>query len=70
MAKKVAGSRKVKVVESFPGAAAVIGIVPSGEGYQVQVENREDFPVEDIVEMLHDAADTLGGKHDRTRGMF
>jgi len=70
MARPIAGSRRKIEVESFPGAAAIIGIVPSGDGYQVQVENREDFPNEDIVEMLRDAADALDGRHDRTKGMF
>jgi hypothetical protein len=69
-AKKLAGSRRVKVVDPFPDAAAVVGVVPAGDGYTIEIDNREDFAPDELASMLRDVADQLDGRNDRTRGLF
>ena len=65
-----AGHRRVKVVDPFPDAAVVVGVVPSGDGYKLELENREGYPNDELADLLRVVADQLEGKNDRTRGLW
>lgn len=68
---KIAGHARNPVSDDpFPNAAAVIGIVPSGEGYEVKVENRSGIDAETVEALLREAADAIIGRRDRAAGMW
>lgn len=72
MGPKIAGHSRTREVEvdPFPDAAALIAIVPSGEGYEVKVENRSGIDAETVETLLREAADAIVGRRDRAAGMW
>jgi hypothetical protein len=69
---RLAGQARKRVLQAdpFARAAFVVGLVASGGGYEIVVENREDLDPEMAGELLRLAADKLQGKDDRAAGAW
>jgi hypothetical protein len=70
MARLAGHARREVVVDPFPNAAALVAIVPSGEGYEVKIENREGLDAEVIESLLREAANAVVGRRDRAAGAW